>query len=349
MRNAILIFFVLAVAILCCNPVDAMEFSAPEAPKEAYPYLPEKEETFGQGLWKIFCDGIDAFLPSLSEAAMQCAGMIGLSVLLSFSKKLSAQTEGVVNLAGTALISGLLLQSSKTMIRLAVDTVKEITSYGNLLIPVMTGALAAQGRSITAATLYTTTVTFSTVLSNVISNLLAPMLYMFILLTVVQSATEDKTVEKAAKFIKWITTWGLKISLYVFTGYMSISGAVTGSTDAAKLKAAKLTISGMVPVVGGILSDASESILVSAGIMKNSAGVYGLFVFASLLIEPFLKIGFQYLLLKATAAVCESFDIKQIAGLLKGFSTTMGLLLAMTGSVCLMLTISVVCFMKGVS
>ena len=349
MRKVLLILLSNSAVFLLCQPAAAMEFEAPDAPKEAYGYMPPEEETFGQGLWKIFTDGINAVLPMLGEAAVQCAGFVGIAVLLSFSKSLSSQSEGVVNLAGIALIAGILLQSSNTMIHLAVDTVKEITDYGNLLLPVMTGAMAAQGRSVTAASLYTATAAFSTVLSNIISNLLAPILYVYILLSVVQCATGDKTVEKAAKFIKWICTWGLKISLYVFTGYMSITGAVTGSTDAAKLKAAKLTISGMVPVVGGILSDASESILVSAGIMKNAAGVYGLFVFASLLIEPFLRIGFQYLLLKATAAICESFDIKQVSDLLKGFSTTMGLLLAMTGSVCLMLTISVVCFMKGVS
>ena len=68
----------------------------------------------------------------------------------------------------------------------------------------------------------------------------------------------------------------MKIVLYAFTGYIGFTGVVSGTTDAMAMKAAKLTISGAVPVVGGILSDASEAVLVSAGIMKNAAGVYGI-------------------------------------------------------------------------
>ena len=130
---------------------------------------------------------------------------------------------------------------------------------------------------------------------------------------------------------------------------MGITGVVSGSADAVRLKATKLTISGMVPVVGSILSDASESILVGAGIMKNTVGVYGLLVILALWIEPFLTIGLQYLLLKATVAICETFDTKDVSGVIKSFSTAMGLILAMTGTVCLMFLISVVCFMKDVT
>jgi stage III sporulation protein AE len=105
----------------------------------------------------------------------------------------------------------------------------------------------------------------------------------------------------------------------------------------------------MVPVVGSILSDASEAVLVSAGLMKNAVGIYGLLVVIALWIGPFLQIGIQYLMLKATAGICEMFGTKQIAELMKDFSSAMGLVLAMTGTVCLIFIISTICFLKGVS
>ena len=69
----------------------------------------------------------------------------------------------------------------------------------------------------------------------------------------------------------------------------------------------------------------------------------------ALWIGPFVQIGVQYLMLKITAGVTEMFGPKQMAGLVKDFSTAMGLILAMTGAVCLMFLISTICFMKGVS
>jgi len=142
-------------------------------------------------------------------------------------------------------------------------------------------------------------------------------------------------------------TWGLKIILYVFTGYMSITGVITGTADAAAVKAAKLTISGAVPVVGGILSDASEAVIIGAGVMKNAVGVYGLLAVVAIWITPFLQIGSIYLLLKLTAIVCSVFGVKESSDLIEDFSGAMGLLLGMTGTVSLLILISTICFMKG--
>ena len=130
---------------------------------------------------------------------------------------------------------------------------------------------------------------------------------------------------------------------------ITITGIISGTTDAAALKATKLTISGVVPVVGGIISDASDTILVSAGIVKNAAGVYGLLAILAIWIGPFLKIGVQYLLLKASAALCGGIAGDATSGLIKDFSGIMGILVAMIGTICLLFLVSIVCYLRGVT
>ena len=142
-------------------------------------------------------------------------------------------------------------------------------------------------------------------------------------------------------------TWSLKILLYAFTGYISVTGVVSGTADAAALKVAKMTISGMVPVVGGILSDASEAVLVGAGTVKNATGVYGMFAVMAMALAPFVKIAAHYLLLKGTAALCHIFSDKKASDLIGDYATALGFLLAMTGAGCLILMISITCFLKG--
>ena len=88
--------------------------------------------------------------------------------------------------------------------------------------------------------------------------------------------------------------------------------------------------------------------LVSAGLAKNAAGVYGVLALLAVFLGPFLKIGVHYLIFKGTAAVCDVFGSKRITGVIQDFSTAMGLVLAMTGAVCLLLLISTVCFLKEV-
>ena len=178
---------------------------------------------------------------------------------------------------------------------------------------------------------------------------MVPMVYIYLCVSVCCNLWEQPLLQQIRKLLKWLVTWGLKIVLYVFTGYITITGVVGGTTDATILKATKLTISGVVPVVGNILSDASEAVLVSAGMMKNAVGIYGLLAVIALWIGPFVRIGLQYLMLKITGGIVQMFAPKQVAELILDFSGAMGLVLAMTGTVCLLFLISTICFMKGVA
>jgi stage III sporulation protein AE len=213
----------------------------------------------------------------------------------------------------------------------------------------MSAALASQGGSISAASIYGATVLFDTVLCSLISSILLPMLYIYLVLAIVSAALEDDFLKKMRDMLKKVMTWCLKILLYVFTGYISVTGVISGAADQTAIKAAKLTISGMVPVVGGILSDASETVLISAGLVKNATGIYGFLAIVAVAIVPFLTIGINYLLLQVTSAICTVFSSKSISNLLSDFAGAMGLVLGMTGAVCLIQLISVVCFLKGMS
>ena len=122
---------------------------------------------------------------------------------------------------------------------------------------------------------------------------------------------------------------------------------ISGTVDAATLKAAKIGISGAVPVVGNIFADATETILVSAGVMKNAAGVYGILAVLAICVGPFVQIGAHYLLLKLTSSVCNVFGHKPSVALIEDFSKGMGFVLAMTGTAGMLLLVSLVCFMKG--
>lgn len=342
------LLLILISLFLLATPVNAMEFTAPEVPESGKAFLTDEPETFSEGLWMILKEAVILIQPSMADAAGTCLSIIAVMVLITMLKSIPGASEQIVEMVGTLSAAAILLQPSNTLIQLGVQTVSELSEYGKLLLPILTAALAAQGGATASAALYTGTVAFDALLSALISSVLVPMVYVFLCLAVASGAIGEKILEKLKGLVKWIMTWGLKIVLYVFSGYMGITGVVSGTADAAAVKATKLTISGMVPVVGSILSDASETILVGAGVMKSAVGVYGLLAILAVWIGPFIEIGVQYLLLKITSAVCEIFDSKGAVKVIQDFSAAMGMLLAMTGTVCLLLLISVVCFMKGV-
>ena len=341
-----LLFFLLALFL--SQPAAALELIPPEPPEQAQSWMPQNKEDFGLGLEEMLKQALRQLRPDLLEASRICISVIAAVMLVSILKSFSKSMEFVTDLAGTASISGGLLLCSNAMIRLGTEAITEISEYGKLLLPVMTAALSAQGGITKSAALFAGTAGFMALLESIIRNLLVPMTYLYLAFGVGYSAMGEESLQKLRDLMKSVITWSLKTMLTVFTSYIGLTGVVSGTTDAAALRAAKATVSTVVPVVGSILSNASETMLLSAGMLKNAAGIYGIFAVAAIFLSPFLRILAHYWILKLTSAVCAVFGSSRISGLVADFSAAMGLLLAMTGSGCLFLLIGTVCFMKGV-
>lgn len=342
------IFIVIFILPLLLVPVNAQEIEIPQAPSSAQPYMPHQSQSFGDGLLYILSKACGELLPSISEAIQTSAVLIAGVLVLSFMGSYAGASKRVAEMVGIFFVATVLLKSTNTLIHLGRNTITELDSYGKLLIPVMTTVLASQGGVTKSAAIYAGTTLFSSVLTTMLTKLFIPMMFFFLALGVADRLVGEAALSSMKRFIKWLMSWLVKLVLYIFTGYITLTGVVSGSADAIALKATKIAVSGMVPIVGSIISDASEAILVSASVMKNTAGIYGIFAFFAICIGPFLKIAVQYILLKAIAAICGIFGTKNICGLIEDFSQTMGLLLAATGSICLMLLITTVVFMKGV-
>ena len=323
-------------------------FTAPNVPESGKALMPNAS-TLSEGLSMILQDVIPLIRPDLYEASKVCLAVIAAVMITSVIQSFSKSQKEVCDIVGTASIAATLLLSANSMIRLGSDTVVEMTEYGKLLIPVMTAALAAQGAIGTSAALYTATMGIISLIGTAMSKLLLPMIYLFLALATASGATGQDMLKQFRNLMKDGISWFLKTVLTIFTTYMGLTGIISGTTDNTAAKITKAAISSVVPVVGGILSDASESVLASAAMTKNAVGLYGLFAILAVFLNPFIKIGCHYLLLKATGAVCAIFGSKTMTELIGDFSTAMGLLLGITGSVCLLLLISTICFIRGVS
>ena len=114
-----------------------------------------------------------------------------------------------------------------------------------------------------------------------------------------------------------------------------------GSVDGMAVKMTKSAISGAVPVVGGILADASETVLAGAGMLKNTIGVFGMLVILASCAYPFLQLGIQYLLYKLTAFLAAAVGTPGLCKLIDGLGGAFGLVLGMTGSCAILLLVSI--------
>ena len=346
MRRLVLLLFLLSLMVM---PVSALEITPPEVPEAGAQLMPEDTTSFSNALQELLQKALLTIRPDLDEVSHISVAVICIVMVFSLFHSFSGSPQKIAYIAGSFTIVSVLLTSTNSLIRLGTSTITELSNYGKLLLPVMTAAMASQGGVTTSTALYAGTAAFDLILTSVISKILVPAVYFFLAMAAANSAIGEDILKRLRDFIKWLISWTLKTLLTVFTTYMGITGVVSGTTDAVALKATKFTISSVVPVVGGILADASEAVLVGAGLVKNAVGIYGIIAVLAVFLAPFLKIGIHYAVLKLTAALCSLFGTKQLSDLIEDFSTAMGFLLAMTGSACLLLMISTICFLKGVA
>ena len=352
------VLLLLTAPVLAAEPTEALSdvLGADELtqslPDEAAEVLdglsPDGTPDFRSGVRSILRAAAGGSGGALRSGLRLCAVLLAM-VTLCAVVRMSAQKDPVnaVSAVGALGICAACLGGMQSMISLASETVTRLSDYSACLLPVMASAMAMSGGTVSAGTLYAGTALFSGLLSRLIARLLLPGVSVYLVVAAAEAALADSLLSELREFVGWLISKSLRVVLFVFTGYLTVTGVISGSADAA-VRATKAAVSGMVPVVGSILSDASETLLASASALKSSMGVFGMLAVLAICLAPFLKIGAQYLLLKGTAAVSGTIGMPQQVKLVKNAATAMGYLLAMTGACALMLLISVVCFLKVV-
>lgn len=247
-----------------------------------------------------------------------------------------------VELIGALFITSVSAGDIKALIGVGRETIENVSVLSKVLIPSLAAATAAAGGVTSASVRQVTTVFFTDILLTVIDRLLIPMLYIFIACAAAGAVVDNGVIEGIASLIKKVTGWGLGILLSAYTAYLSISGAIAGAVDAQAVRVAKTAMSAAVPVVGSILSEAAETLLAGAGVLRAMTGVFGTLAIVALCALPFLRLGVQYLLYQVAVFVAQAAGPKKMVGMLKMLADAFMLMLAMTGSAMLMLLIALV-------
>lgn len=322
------------------------EFTAPEVPEAGAKLMPKETRSFGESFQQILKELLPLLWPEFQRGLGVSGALLAACLLVGLLRTEAVQK--TADVVGAVSVAAILLTQTGTMLRLGEQTVLELSEYEKLLLPCMTAAMAAQGGGATGAALYAGSAAFNTILSGLLVKLLIPVQYLYLAAATAAGVLGNDTLKNLKDSVRDMLLWCLRTMLSLFTAFLGLTGVVSGTADAAALKAAKATFSTFVPVVGGILAEASEAVLVGAGVVRNAMGIYGIIAILAVFLEPFCRIGIQYLVLKGVSSLCGMFGTKTQVSLIGDFGEVMRMLLGMTGAMCILLLVSTVCFLKGV-
>ena len=326
--------------------VPAWAADLPQEVTDAAPPTAEELEgkDFSGGVAALLEQGTTLLGEALRESLRGAVLILGVVLLCGAADAVLRTPESPMRrflpMAGAAAIAVLSLGSMKSLLGLGTQTIEELDVFSKALLPTLAAAVAAGGGAVTAGTGQVIAVCFADALITLIRGLLLPMTYFLAAAATADAMLPRHGLGTVAKAASRVVTWLLTGSLVLFTGYLTLSGAVSTSADALTVQVTRSAV-GAMPVVGRILSDAAGSVLAGAGVVKNAIGVFGLLGVLAACLGPFVRLGVQYLLYKLTAFLAGMTAAPELAKLIDALGGVFGLMLGMTGSCALLLLISI--------
>jgi len=318
---------------------------------EGYLELPETED-FSAGAQTIL-EGSAHRLPAiLRQAGGSGALLLAVALLCGLASTLREELGGggldPVRLAGAVAVAVVSAGDVNALLGLGRETLTHLKEFSYLLLPVATGACALSGHPAAAAARQGASLLFLDLFVAVGERVVAPVIYAYVAAVTAQAALDNEGLGRVAGLLKWMATALLTGVFSAFVFCLTVTGAVGGNADALAQKAAKTALSDLVPVVGGILSDAAETVAAGAGVLRGTVGVLGLLTVLALCVLPFLQLGAHYLLYRLSAALCATVCPGPEAGLIDAIGSAFALLLGLVGGGGLILFVSIVTAMRGV-
>ena len=315
-----------------------------EIPDSARDFLPrelvesvEREDSLLLGGWTYLCDTVrEALADVLRSGVRSCAMLMLLALLCGAAEGLAdgagADAVRFVPYFGVLGASLLTAGDLTALIGLGAQTVDALGVLGKLLIPTVAAAMAAGGCVGTASAWQVGTLLISDVLLSLSREVLLPLVYCYIALAAAGALLPKAGLDVLAGGVKKLLSWGACGVTLLFTAFLTVSNVLTGSADRAAVRAGSFLLSNAVPVVGGILSEATEAVIAGAGALRGTVGTLGVFAVLALCAVPLLRLSVQFLFYQAAAFLAAMAGSETLQKFIERLSGAFTLVLALTAS-----------------
>lgn len=272
-----------------------------------------------------------------------------LAVLCVFSGILSALPEAnsgqVSYIALLALIFSIAFKVLENSLTLAETTIDNLLIFMQSLIPsvfmLSHGESSALGLSFQPALF-----TCIQVVVYVSKECFLPSIMFSSILSVINTMTARFHITKLLETLNLFIKWGLGLLMTVYVALLAICGFSGAIQAGAISKTVKYAIASFIPMVGGVLAESAESVLLSMSMIRNSIGITGIIALLSLCASPLLNLLATSVVFRLTASISEPAADKRIIKLISGLSSSISLIFSILLAVCVMFIISIAMLMS---
>ncbi len=215
------------------------------------------------------------YKPPFEALSVAAACVIALAAVSQFipgginASKALRFTAGII----TALSVVIPLSSCITR---AVSAIALSSSFVKALVPVLAAIITAGGKPALALTYNSLSFAAAQAVSMLGNGLIRPVIQVVMSLSVISCVSQSADISKIVDFAKKTVIFIMSLSATVFVTMLSLKGMLAASADTVAVRGIRFLIGNMIPVVGGAVSDAYQSIVGTLSLVKNTVGVFAL-------------------------------------------------------------------------
>ena len=291
------------------------------------------------------------FITSGAKAPLNTGAVIIAIILISAALtsaeiKSSAMTAAIY--ASAAASAAVIAVPVSSVINTSVNALRGIGVFMLSFIPVFAVIVAASGATVTATSMSALLLAAAETVSYISSFIVLPLMGGYLTLSL--SSAVSPLIKKSGitETVKKLAFWIMAFISAVFVGILGIQTAVNSSADTLVSKTAKFIIGSSIPVAGGVLSEAMNTVTASMGLLKSSIGIYGALACAVTMLPLVIELLIWRAVLLISSSVSEIFSLGGIAGLLRAIDSMLSVLIGIILLVGAMFVISLAAVVTGV-
>ena len=280
----------------------------------------------------------DSLASEVKTGASIAAVAIAVSLAVSFCD--DGKIRIYINAVGVCTLAFMLVGRMDSIISEITATLNLLRDYSKAAIPAVFAAAAASGAAVSAGAKYSAVCMALDVLMNTSHKLIVPLVNAYTAVSLSTAIFDNPILSAVKRAVRWCAVTVMTGLTLAFSAFIGITGIVTGSVDAVAVKTARTVISGTLPVVGGIVSDAASAVLSSASVIRNTAGAVGMIAVCAVCVGPFAALLVKSLIMKAGSAVCEAVPGLSLSAFLSDVGAAVNMLMGLLGCTTVMLFVS---------
>lgn len=271
--------------------------------------------------------------------------LLGVCLMSALASQAEGELSAFASRSVLVVFSVMLFDGLIFIVRGAVDSLKEINSFFEAVIPVTVAVnsigVSPSTASVQALGMGVTLGAYSLISSELLTSIVG------VIFVCAAASAIDPVFERLSLGVRnlFISVTGI---LTVFMGAtFSLQSAISASADSALIRSAKYAVSSSIPIVGGAVSGALGVALSGVSYARGIVGGGSIAVVVILMLSPLVTMFAYRLCLKAGVFFSSVCSIDGSRGVFVAFLGAMDALVAVYSFTCFIYIAELVAFLKG--